>query len=174
MPPLILEPKWRKNLKNRQNNSPFSSKMGCFLVRRKGLGCVSAKAETEVFPSVRTGERSMPPAFCVLDDSSPFLRVAIPKKEAPTGGASFFGTPEGTRTPDLLVRSQSLYPTELPAHTTLSKRSSIVTQDGEKCKLFFKKIETVPKKRRLPPARGGQGAGNDGELTLRRLPDQGA
>ena len=31
----------------------------------------------------------------------------------------FFGTPEGTRTPDLLVRSQSLYPTELPAHTTL-------------------------------------------------------
>ena len=28
----------------------------------------------------------------------------------------FFGTPEGTRTPDLLVRSQSLYPTELPAH----------------------------------------------------------
>ena len=32
---------------------------------------------------------------------------------------SCFGTPEGTRTPDLLVRSQSLYPTELPAHTAL-------------------------------------------------------
>ena len=31
----------------------------------------------------------------------------------------FFGTPEGTRTPDLLVRSQSLYPAELPAHTFL-------------------------------------------------------
>ena len=28
-----------------------------------------------------------------------------------------FGTPKGTRTPDLLVRSQSLYPTELSAHT---------------------------------------------------------
>ena len=27
-----------------------------------------------------------------------------------------FGTPEGIRTPDLLVRSQTLYPTELPAH----------------------------------------------------------
>ena len=26
-----------------------------------------------------------------------------------------FGTPEGTRTPDLLVRSQSLYPAELQA-----------------------------------------------------------
>ena len=32
----------------------------------------------------------------------------------------FLGTLEGTRTPDLLIRSQSLYPTELPAHTTLS------------------------------------------------------
>ncbi len=28
----------------------------------------------------------------------------------------YFGTLEGTRTPDLLVRSQSLYPAELPAH----------------------------------------------------------
>lgn len=27
-----------------------------------------------------------------------------------------FGTLEGIRTPDLLVRSQTLYPTELPAH----------------------------------------------------------
>lgn len=27
-----------------------------------------------------------------------------------------FGTPEGIRTPDLLVRSQTLYPTELRAH----------------------------------------------------------
>ena len=38
-----------------------------------------------------------------------------------------FGTPEGTRTPDLLVRSQSLYPTELPARTlrlTLSYNST--------------------------------------------------
>ncbi len=29
------------------------------------------------------------------------------------------GAPEGTRTPDLLVRSQSLYPAELLAHSTL-------------------------------------------------------
>ncbi len=29
------------------------------------------------------------------------------------------GTPEGIRTPDLLVRSQTLYPTELPARNTL-------------------------------------------------------
>ena len=29
------------------------------------------------------------------------------------------GAPEGTRTPDLLIRSQTLYPAELPAHILL-------------------------------------------------------
>ena len=33
-----------------------------------------------------------------------------------------FGTPEGTRTPDLLIRSQSLYPTELLARNTFRAR----------------------------------------------------
>ena len=49
----------------------------------------------------------------------------------------FSGTPEGTRTPDLLVRSQSLYPTELPARTALSQRHTIIAQSGTKCKPFF-------------------------------------
>ena len=34
-------------------------------------------------------------------------------------GYAIFGTPEGTRTPDLLIRSQSLYPTELLAHVAI-------------------------------------------------------
>ena len=36
----------------------------------------------------------------------------------------YFGAPEGTRTPDLLVRSQSLYPTELPARIWSGWRGS--------------------------------------------------
>ena len=32
-----------------------------------------------------------------------------------------FGVPEGIRTPDLLVRSQTLYPTELRAHHLLKR-----------------------------------------------------
>ena len=32
-----------------------------------------------------------------------------------------FGTPEGIRTPDLLVRSQTLYPAELLAHSAISR-----------------------------------------------------
>lgn len=37
---------------------------------------------------------------------------------------SAFGTAEGIRTPDLLVRSQSLYPAELQPHFMCSKKSS--------------------------------------------------
>ena len=47
--------------------------------------------------------------------SSPFLCIC--KKADTRMGICFFGTPKGTRTPDLLIRSQSLYPTELSAHT---------------------------------------------------------
>ena len=32
--------------------------------------------------------------------------------------SDFCGTAKGTRTPDLLIRSQSLYPTELSPHTS--------------------------------------------------------
>ena len=38
------------------------------------------------------------------------------KKKKPLTRLFLFGAPEGTRTPDLLVRSQTLYPAELPAH----------------------------------------------------------
>ena len=47
------------------------------------------------------------------------------------------GTPEGTRTPDLLIRSQSLYPTELPAHNAFHKRLNILAQHKGKSKSFF-------------------------------------
>ncbi len=42
-----------------------------------------------------------------------------------------YGAPGGTRTPDLLVRSQTLYPTELRAHskTLHSKQFTKVFQD---------------------------------------------
>ena len=35
---------------------------------------------------------------------------------------AFFGAMEGTRTPGLLIRSQSLYPAELPTHTFRSEQ----------------------------------------------------
>ena len=38
------------------------------------------------------------------------------KFQTPEWVSGIFGTPKGTRTPDLLIRSQSLYPTELSAH----------------------------------------------------------
>ena len=50
------------------------------------------------------------------------------------------GTPKGTRTPDLLVRSQSLYPTELSAHTAFLKRLDMIAHSFPKCKYFSQKI----------------------------------
>ena len=51
------------------------------------------------------------------------------------------GTPEGTRTPDLLIRSQSLYPTELLAHKhSLLNAGGIITHPFGKCKHKISKI----------------------------------
>lgn len=50
-----------------------------------------------------------------------------------------FGALQGTRTPDLLVRSQLLYPAELAAHTRFSQASLyIITYCLAKSKPFFK------------------------------------
>ena len=50
------------------------------------------------------------------DGFKPRLPYSIQKAGRSVRNNPLFGTPEGTRTPDLLIRSQSLYPTELLAH----------------------------------------------------------
>ena len=44
------------------------------------------------------------------------MRAEAQKNEGIYRYPRFFGTPEGTRTPDLTVRSRALYPAELQAH----------------------------------------------------------
>ena len=44
------------------------------------------------------------------------IEQKIEKPVHPCGKTGLSGTPEGIRTPDLLVRSQTLYPTELQPH----------------------------------------------------------
>ena len=46
-------------------------------------------------------------------------KAAGTQKERHPKGCLSFGTAEGIRTPDLLVRSQTLYPAELQPHTAL-------------------------------------------------------
>ena len=84
--------------------------------RRKGLGAIFRWKIVRfgaVQPAPPTVHRTVG-----FDCSSP-LRHINQKSGYPKGIRSF-GTPEGTRTPDLLIRSQSLYPTELPAHGALT------------------------------------------------------
>ena len=64
------------------------------------------------------------------------LTFTINKKRAHECVLSFNGTPEGIRTPDLLVRSQTLYPAELPAHNSFYC-PNIIPLQIEKVNSFF-------------------------------------
>ena len=57
------------------------------------------------------------------------------------------GAPEGTRTPDLLVRSQSLYPAELQAHNLFSPIT--IAKFARKVKGFFTVLQKSAKKRKV-------------------------
>ena len=63
------------------------------------------------------------------------------KKRSPPDYQEGFNAPEGIRTPDLLVRSQLLYPAELPAHLSdvSSVNSAIISQNSAVVKPFSKK-----------------------------------
>ena len=83
--------------------------------RRKGLVCISAlKSRNRCSHQCLHWWQQYATGILRLDFSSPRRKK---KSRYPKWDICFSGTPEGTRTPDLLVRSQSLYPTELPAHT---------------------------------------------------------
>ena len=64
------------------------------------------------------------------------------------------GAPEGTRTPDLLIRSQTLYPAELPAHILLAFSPENVfyysAGGGGKSSGFSKKLKKIRKWASLP------------------------
>ena len=48
------------------------------------------------------------------------IRLQHINKKRSLAIASDLGAPEGTRTPDLLIRSQTLYPAEIQAHILLA------------------------------------------------------
>ena len=54
----------------------------------------------------------------------------------------FCGTPEGTRTPDLLIRSQSLYPTELLAHIS-HRMLGYYSILASKMQVFFRNFRKI-------------------------------
>ncbi len=68
---------------------------------------------------------------------SPFIRTRI------------FGVPEGIRTPDLLVRSQTLYPAELQAHIWVRTFERLYTLSLRKKKVnsFFAILKKVFQKK---------------------------
>ena len=61
---------------------------------------------------------------------------------------AFSGAMEGTRTPGLLIRSQSLYPAELPTHTFRSEHNVFYHRTGVLSTLF-RNIFKIPEEERL-------------------------
>ena len=59
------------------------------------------------------GAKNVPPARFL---HAPFESLRAKEKRLHGCEAFFLGAPEGIRTPDLLIRSQTLYPAELRAH----------------------------------------------------------
>ena len=51
---------------------------------------------------------------------------------------AFSGAMEGTRTPGLLIRSQSLYPAELPTHTFRSEHDIVYHSEAGLSTVFSK------------------------------------
>ena len=69
-------------------------------------------------------------------------KTATYKQKRSLAIASDLGAPEGTRTPDLLIRSQTLYPAELPAHILLAFSPENVFYYSARCpesQAFFSK-----------------------------------
>ena len=59
-----------------------------------------------------------------------------------------FGAPEETRTPDLLIRSQTLYPAELPAQMRSFEPQDIYYHTlTENASLFLRKVNFIKKHR---------------------------
>ena len=99
--------------------------MNCFLGTPEGIFIASLR-------SLRLGKRSTG-AFGFGFASLPSLFKTLPqiknKEERRSCDTLLYGTPEGIRTPDLLVRSQTLYPAELPAHFLLPEY--IITKNSK-------------------------------------------
>ncbi len=108
------EPKTKKD--HPLDGSPFS-----FLLCRNPIGFILVLfSEGILFSRAKQSPGLfLPRLWCVAPH--PWSSFRIPsepkkKKDHPLDGLFLFGVPEGIRTPDLLIRSQTLYPAELQAH----------------------------------------------------------
>ena len=121
-------------LKTKKNEHPKVFDLGAWSMLDFGPHPYRMRPEIK---GLSHGLKKCPPDTFLPRFARPSFRVPKTKKErTPEGVRS--GTPEGTRTPDLLIRSQSLYPTELPAHVQ-SRLPAYINTAIRKCQaLFFK------------------------------------
>ena len=134
--------------KTKKGNLPFSKLPWCagrdssscgYRIALRGLGAprVLRPLRRKMLPvSAAGGGRILCPRPAVAR-SSLFRKLRQSKyktKKTTYHSVSGLGAPEETRTPDLLIRSQTLYPAELPARNVYYN-----TIHSPKCQAFFQK-----------------------------------
>ena len=127
-----------------KNKKERADALSFLLVRREGLVCIFLPmGEKQRCSRRRAGGCRQSAGLSDLVFRVPFYHGIKQKRES--GCSLFFvGTPKGTRTPDLLIRSQSLYPTELSAHADSRLTClNMIAHEIEKCKYFFRFFEKI-------------------------------
>ena len=142
--------------KTKKGNLPFSKLPWCagrdssscgYRIALRGLGAprVLRPLRRKMLPvSAAGGGRILCPRPAVAR-SSLFRKLRQSKyktKKTTYHSVSGLGAPEETRTPDLLIRSQTLYPAELPAHILLAFSPENVFYYSVRCpesQAFFSK-----------------------------------
>ena len=118
-----------------QRTMPFNrEKLVATARRKRGRLQPSSRAERD-FSRRGAATRTVKPHFA--------QKNATNHKGSPRRGA-----PGGTRTPDLLVRSQTLYPAELLAHGLFSNSLIIISAKRKNVKRFLQVFEILLKRSR--------------------------
>ena len=116
------------------------------LARQEGFSICSKQFIRICRPSPKHRARTLllkPVNDCFLNEAGPFgfESLLAHQYKSPDKRGFCFGTPGGIRTPDLLIRSQALYPAELLAHIiAFAARNSLYNKYEASVKSVFERL----------------------------------
>ena len=113
-----------------------------WLTKQKAMKSFDPQLPRQTFPNGDPRALNNSPPGCCLPRLRLGRAVRVPsthkKRKTRTHCVLvFLGAMEGTRTPGLLIRSQSLYPAELPTHVLRARNMMYYSTGSEFCQHFF-------------------------------------
>lgn len=113
-----------------------------WLTKQKAMKSFDPQLPRQTFPDGDPRALNNSPPGCCLPRLRLGRAVRVPsthkkRKTRTQCVLVFLGAMEGTRTPGLLIRSQSLYPAELPTHVLRARNMMYYSTGSELCQHFF-------------------------------------